>query len=176
MLCVLVVLLSEERKMCSSLRKRGITTETLRRAENDPSFPIKILPARYLAKLYQELGTMTGSRLCQDRQGSPHNVFRVVITAFRVVADFPPSLLVGVSSKMGLSGRPMQTVGVVGTSQLYRIHETVVAFTPQFLDHEAFYLCLDNRLLVDLVRTDLAYLKANWKLMGRPTIVLPLMW
>ena len=46
----------------------------------------------------------------------------------------------------------------------------------QFLDHEAFYLCLDNRLLVDLIRTDLAYLKSNWKLMGRPTIVLPLLW
>lgn len=77
---------------------------------------------------------------------------------------------------MGLSGRPLQPVGVVGTSQLYRIHEAVVAFTPQFLDHEMFYLCLDNRLLVDLIRTDLAYLKANWKMMGRPTIVLPLMW
>ena len=76
---------------------------------------------------------------------------------------------------MGLSGRPIQSVGVVGTSQLYRIHDAIMAFTPQFLDHESFYLCLDNRLLVDLIRTDLAYLKANWKLMGRPTIVLPLM-
>ena len=70
----------------------------------------------------------------------------------------------------------MHSVGVMGTSQLYHIHKTVVAFTPQFLDHETFYLCLDNRLLVDLIRTDLAYLKANWKLMGRPTVVLPLMW
>ena len=43
----------------------------------------------------------------------------------------------------------------------------------QFLDHEAFYLCLDNSLLVDLIRTDIAYLKTNWKLVGRPTIVLP---
>jgi phosphorylase kinase alpha/beta subunit len=134
---VQIVLLSEDRKMCSYLKNRGITTETVKRVEHDPSFPVKILPARYLAKLYQELG---------------------------------------VSQKMGLSGRPMQSVGVVGTSQLYRIHEAVVAFTPQFLDHESFYLCLDNRLLVDLIRTDLAYLKANWKLMGRPTIVLPLMW
>ena len=77
---------------------------------------------------------------------------------------------------MGLSGRPTHSMGVVGTSQLYRIHEVVVAFTPQFLDQESFYLCLDNRMLVDLIRTDLAYLKANWKMMGRPTIVLPLMW
>jgi phosphorylase kinase alpha/beta subunit len=132
---VQIVLLSEDKKMSVGLKKRGITAETVHRAEQDPTFPIKILPAHYLPRLYQELG---------------------------------------VSSKMGLSGRPMQSVGVIGTSQLYRIHTAVVAFTPQFLDHEAFYLCLDNRLLVDLIRTDLAYLKANWKLMGRPTMVLPL--
>ncbi len=34
---------------------------------------------------------------------------------------------------------------------------------------------MDNRLLVDLIRTDLAYLKSNWRLMGRPTIVLPIL-
>eukprot|EP00731_Ephydatia_muelleri_P001695 Em0001g1695a len=47
----------------------------------------------------------------------------------------------------------------------------------QFLDHEAFYLhvCLDNSLLVDLIRTDIAYLKTNWKLVGRPIIVLPIL-
>ena len=46
----------------------------------------------------------------------------------------------------------------------------------QFLDHETFYLSLDNQMLVDLVRTDLAYIKSNWKLMGRPTLVLPILW
>lgn len=51
-----VVLLSEDHNMCSQLKKRGVATETVRRAERDPSFPIKILPARYLTKLYQELG------------------------------------------------------------------------------------------------------------------------
>lgn len=51
-----VVLLSEDHNMCSQLKKRGVATETVRRAEHDPSFPIKILPARYLTKLYQELG------------------------------------------------------------------------------------------------------------------------
>ena len=45
----------------------------------------------------------------------------------------------------------------------------------QFLDHESFYLSLDHRLLVDLIRTDLAYLKSNWRRMGRPTIVLPIL-
>ena len=45
----------------------------------------------------------------------------------------------------------------------------------QFLDHESFYLSFDNQLLVDLIRTDLAYLKSNWSLIGRPTIVLPVL-
>ena len=51
-----VVLLSEDRKMSTALKKRGITAETLRRAEQDPTFPIRILPAPYLPRLYQELG------------------------------------------------------------------------------------------------------------------------
>ena len=42
--------------MCVRLKERNITTETIRRAERDPSFPVKILPARYLARLYQYLG------------------------------------------------------------------------------------------------------------------------
>ena len=45
----------------------------------------------------------------------------------------------------------------------------------QFLDHESFYLSLDHQLLVDLIHTDLAYLKSNWRLMGRPTIILPIL-
>ena len=58
-MCSTVVLLSEDRTMCSLLKKRGVTTETIRRVEIDPSFPVKILPARYLAKLYQQLGIAT---------------------------------------------------------------------------------------------------------------------
>lgn len=80
-------------------------------------------------------------------------------------SSFPPLLL----------SRPPHMVGVIGTSQLYSVHGAMMAFTPQFLDHEAFYLCLDSKLLVDLIRTDLAYLKTNWKVMGRPTIVLPIL-
>ena len=79
-------------------------------------------------------------------------------------------------SSLSLSpARPPHVVGVIGTSQLYSIHGAMMAFTPQFLDHEAFYLCLDSKLLVDLFRTDLTYLKTNWKLMGRPTIVFPIL-
>lgn len=34
---------------------------------------------------------------------------------------------------------------------------------------------MDNQLLADLVRTDLAYLKSNWQQMGRPIVTLPLL-
>lgn len=58
------MLLSEDRKMSVALKKRGIIAETVYRAEQDPTFPIKILPARYLSKLYQELGEPT-TEWCQ---------------------------------------------------------------------------------------------------------------
>ena len=43
------------------------------------------------------------------------------------------------------------------------------------MDQEQFYLWLDNELLVDLIKTDIAYLRSNWKKLGRPTMVLPIM-
>ena len=43
------------------------------------------------------------------------------------------------------------------------------------MDQEQFYLWLDNDLLVDLIRTDIAYLRGNWKKLGRPTMTLPIM-
>lgn len=133
---VQVVLLAEDQQLCAQLKKRNIHTETIRRVERNPTYPVKILPAKYLTSVYSHLG---------------------------------------VSKKMNLTGRPPHVVGVIGTSQLYKVQGTMFAFTPNFLDQEAFYLCLDNSLLVDLIRTDIAYLKTNWKLVGRPTIVLPIL-
>lgn len=40
------------------------------------------------------------------------------------------------------------------------------------IDTHHFYLCLDNELLADIIRTLLEYLKINWTLMGRPTLTL----
>ena len=42
--------------MSVALKRKGIVTETVYRAEQDPAFPVKILPAHYLSRLYQELG------------------------------------------------------------------------------------------------------------------------
>ena len=51
-----VVLLSEDRNLCSQLNKKGIRTETIRRVEKDTNNPVKVLPARYLTKMYKQLG------------------------------------------------------------------------------------------------------------------------
>ncbi|XP_062514475.1 phosphorylase b kinase regulatory subunit alpha, liver isoform-like [Corticium candelabrum] len=64
-------------------------------------------------------------------------------------------------------------MGTLSTCKLYRYKQTMYAFFPQFLDHEHFYLSLDDQMTVDFVQTALAYLRANWEMNGRPTFTLP---
>lgn len=78
----------------------------------------------------------------------------------------------GKNETLGLSGRPFYDIGALGTSSLYRVGGSIFAFTPQAIDTHQFYLCLDNELLADIIRTLLEYLKINWTLMGRPTLTL----
>ncbi|XP_078682691.1 phosphorylase b kinase regulatory subunit alpha, skeletal muscle isoform-like isoform X4 [Branchiostoma floridae x Branchiostoma belcheri] len=79
----------------------------------------------------------------------------------------------GQNKKLGLSGRPSYDIGLLGTSQLYTLKGQTFAFTPQFIDQQQFYLALDNELLVDMLKTDLAYLRYNWRNLGRPTVTFP---
>ncbi|KAM8952638.1 phosphorylase b kinase regulatory subunit alpha, skeletal muscle isoform 2-T2 [Pelodytes ibericus] len=79
----------------------------------------------------------------------------------------------GRNKKMNLSGRPYRNMGVLGTSKLYSIRENIFAFTPQFIDQQQFYLALDNRMIVEMLRTDLSYLCSRWRMTGRPTITFP---
>ncbi|XP_078602491.1 phosphorylase b kinase regulatory subunit alpha, liver isoform-like isoform X5 [Branchiostoma floridae x Branchiostoma japonicum] len=79
----------------------------------------------------------------------------------------------GQNAKLGLSGRPSYDIGLLGTSQLYTLKGQTFAFTPQFIDQQQFYLALDNELLVDMLKTDLAYLRYNWRNLGRPTVTFP---
>uniref|UniRef100_A0AAY4C1M6 Phosphorylase b kinase regulatory subunit n=1 Tax=Denticeps clupeoides TaxID=299321 RepID=A0AAY4C1M6_9TELE len=76
--------------------------------------------------------------------------------------------------KLGLTGRPYRRIGVLGTSKLYFIRNTIFAFTPQFIDHQQFYLALDNRMIVEMLRTDLSYLSSRWRMTGRPTVTFPI--
>ncbi|XP_053485133.1 phosphorylase b kinase regulatory subunit alpha, skeletal muscle isoform isoform X1 [Ictalurus furcatus] len=79
----------------------------------------------------------------------------------------------GRNQRLGLTGRPCRRIGVLGTSKLYIIRKTIFTFTPQFIDHQQFYLALDNRMIVEMLRTDLSYLSSRWRMTGRPTVTFP---
>uniref|UniRef100_A0A673AQT6 Phosphorylase b kinase regulatory subunit n=1 Tax=Sphaeramia orbicularis TaxID=375764 RepID=A0A673AQT6_9TELE len=80
----------------------------------------------------------------------------------------------GNNTKLNLSGRPYRHIGVLGTSKFYEIRNRSYIFTPQFLDHHHFYLALDNQMIVEMLRTELAYLSSCWRMTGRPTLTFPI--
>ncbi len=46
--------------------------------------------------------------------------------------------------------------------------------TLQFIDHQQFYLALDNKMIVEMLRTEIAYLSSRWRMTGRPTVTFPI--
>ncbi|KAM3827785.1 phosphorylase b kinase regulatory subunit alpha, skeletal muscle isoform 2-T2 [Vipera latastei] len=80
----------------------------------------------------------------------------------------------GRNKRLGLSGRPLRHMGVLATSKFYDIRDNIFAFTPEFIDQQQFYLALDNRMIVEMLRTDLSYLCSRWGMTGRPTITFPI--
>ncbi|XP_046899325.1 phosphorylase b kinase regulatory subunit alpha, skeletal muscle isoform-like [Hypomesus transpacificus] len=81
----------------------------------------------------------------------------------------------GRNQRLGLTGRPYRRIGVLGTSKFYLIRDTVFSFTPQFFDHQKFYLAMDNNMIVEMLRTDLSYLCSRWRMTGRPTVSFPVL-
>ncbi|KAM3865333.1 phosphorylase b kinase regulatory subunit alpha, skeletal muscle isoform-like [Diretmus argenteus] len=79
----------------------------------------------------------------------------------------------GKNQRLGLSGRPYRRIGVLGTSKFYVIRDTIFTFTPQFIDHQEFYLALDNNMIVEMLRSELSYLSSRWRMTGRPTVTFP---
>ncbi|XP_056156115.1 phosphorylase b kinase regulatory subunit alpha, skeletal muscle isoform [Lampris incognitus] len=80
----------------------------------------------------------------------------------------------GNNQRLGLTGRPYRRVGVLGTSKFYVIRNSIFSFTPQFVDHQQFYLALDNKMIVEMLKTDIAYLSSRWRMTGRPTVTFPI--
>ncbi|XP_076879483.1 phosphorylase b kinase regulatory subunit alpha, liver isoform isoform X2 [Brachyhypopomus gauderio] len=76
----------------------------------------------------------------------------------------------GSSKRLNLTGRPYRHIGVLGTSKFYEIRNRTYTFTPQFIDQHHFYLALDNQMIVEMLRTELAYLSSCWRMTGRPTL------
>ncbi|XP_064458019.1 probable phosphorylase b kinase regulatory subunit alpha isoform X2 [Ornithodoros turicata] len=80
----------------------------------------------------------------------------------------------GRNAKLGLNGRQSRDVGILSTSKMYLFKDSLLVFTPQFVDQHRFYLASDTDLLMDTFKTEVAYLKTAWHMLGRPTVVLPL--
>uniref|UniRef100_A0A7N5ZUW1 Phosphorylase b kinase regulatory subunit n=1 Tax=Anabas testudineus TaxID=64144 RepID=A0A7N5ZUW1_ANATE len=80
----------------------------------------------------------------------------------------------GNCKKLNLSGRPYRHIGVLGTSKFYEIRNRSYVFTPQFVDQHHFYLALDNQMIVEMLRTEVAYLSSCWRMTGRPTLTFPI--
>uniref|UniRef100_A0A8C7EY74 Phosphorylase b kinase regulatory subunit n=1 Tax=Neovison vison TaxID=452646 RepID=A0A8C7EY74_NEOVI len=98
-------------------------------------------------------------------------VYPIRVQPARILSHIYSSL--GCNSRMKLSGRPYRHMGVLGTSKLYDIRKTIFTFTPQFIDQQQFYLALDNKMIVEMLRTDLSYLCSRWRMTGQPTITFP---
>lgn len=78
----------------------------------------------------------------------------------------------GTNAKLKLTGRPNYSIGVLGTSMLYNVGNSILAFTPQILDYHQFYLALDNDFLADRIKSLVGFLGANWRILGRPILTM----
>ncbi|XP_078369919.1 phosphorylase b kinase regulatory subunit alpha, liver isoform-like isoform X2 [Oculina patagonica] len=78
----------------------------------------------------------------------------------------------GKNAKLKLTGRPNYHIGVLGTSMLYNVGNSILAFTPQILDYHQFYLALDNEFLADRIKSLVGFLGANWRRLGRPILTM----
>ncbi|XP_010179936.1 PREDICTED: phosphorylase b kinase regulatory subunit alpha, skeletal muscle isoform, partial [Mesitornis unicolor] len=100
------------------------------------------------------------------------DVYPIRVQPARILSHIYARL--GRNKQMCLTGRPYRHMGVLGTSKLYTIRKNIFTFTPQFIDQQQFYLALDNKMIVEMLRTDLSYLCSRWRMTGRPTITFPI--
>ncbi|XP_066570954.1 phosphorylase b kinase regulatory subunit alpha, skeletal muscle isoform isoform X2 [Amia ocellicauda] len=100
------------------------------------------------------------------------DVYPIRVQPARILSHIYARL--GRNRRLGLTGRPCRRMGVLGTSKFYIICNSIFTFTPQFIDQQQFYLALDNRIIVEMLRTDLSYLCSRWRMTGRPTVTFPI--
>ncbi|MBN2646603.1 MAG: glycoside hydrolase family 15 protein [Thiotrichales bacterium] len=78
----------------------------------------------------------------------------------------------GRSERLGLSGRPHRNPRGLATSCVYEYAGQRFIFQPQFLNRHDFYLTQDNRMLVRRLKMEMGYIYREWRLPGRPLVVL----
>lgn len=74
---------------------------------------------------------------------------------------------------MGLTGRSSRDVGILSTSKLYSLQDRLFAFTPQKLDMTHFYIASDHELMIDILKSEINFLKSSWQnMLGRPLVII----
>jgi phosphorylase kinase alpha/beta subunit len=90
-------------------------------------------------------------------------------------ADLAAALAdLGRSERLALTGRPLHPLSSLTTSQLFEHAGGRALCLPPFCQRRGFYLTLDNRLLVEQIDGELAYLHRHWRRDGQPLLVLPI--
>ncbi|MGR9117567.1 MAG: glycoside hydrolase family 15 protein, partial [Gammaproteobacteria bacterium] len=79
---------------------------------------------------------------------------------------------VGRNDRIGLTGRPMRQLRTMATSKMYILAGERLLFLPQCLNQKGFYLAMDNRLLIERLRLELAYVYKHWDRPGNPLVVM----
>ncbi len=79
---------------------------------------------------------------------------------------------VGRNDRMGLTGRPLRQLRTLATSKMYMLAGERLLFLPQCLNQKGFYLAMDNRMLIQRLRLELAYIYKHWDRPGNPLVVM----
>ncbi len=79
---------------------------------------------------------------------------------------------VGRNDRIGLTGRPLRQLRTLATSKMYVLSGERLVFLPQCLNQKGFYLAMDNRLLIQRLRLEFAYIYKHWDKAGQPLVVM----
>ncbi|NOT11733.1 MAG: glycosyl hydrolase family 15 [Methylococcaceae bacterium] len=79
---------------------------------------------------------------------------------------------VGRNDRIGLTGRPLRQLRTLATSKVYVLSGERLVFLPQCLNQKGFYLAMDNRLLMQRLRLEFAYIYRHWDRQGNPLVVM----
>ncbi|MGZ5076808.1 MAG: glycoside hydrolase family 15 protein, partial [Methylobacter sp.] len=79
---------------------------------------------------------------------------------------------VGRNDRIGLTGRPLRQLRTLATSKMYILAGERLLFLPQCLNQKGFYLAMDNRMLIQRLRVELAYIYKHWDRPGNPLVVM----
>ncbi|MCM8528305.1 MAG: glycoside hydrolase family 15 protein, partial [Lentisphaeraceae bacterium] len=75
---------------------------------------------------------------------------------------------IGANEKLGLTGRPKRRMRALATTRLYELNGDTALFLPQVQNRQDFYFELDNRILIEEMKTEIAYIVRHWDDEGQP--------